>query len=117
VLTHQPSHLKKVSLALYGLTSVEAPEQLSLFPSTSPIGTRSQEERITCEKLSRVLDAVTKRYGRHSLTLGLTEQDGKSFTGTKIAFNRIPEREDFEQWDETGKAMRDLEHDLLPVDE
>jgi len=117
VLQDRLARVKKVSLALYGLTAVDAPEQLSLFPSTSPVGERSQQQRATCEKLSRVLDVVTKRYGRHSLTLGLTEQDGQSFTGTKIAFNRIPEREDFEQWEATEKAMRDLEHDLLPVDE
>jgi DNA polymerase-4 len=48
------------------------------------------------ERLSRVLDEVTQRYGRDALTVGLTGNDGRSFTGTKIAFNRIPDATDFE---------------------
>jgi DNA polymerase-4 len=48
------------------------------------------------------MDSITQRYGRNALTLGLTERDGRSFTGTKIAFTRIPEASDFEQWNDEG---------------
>ncbi len=107
VVQSRPPRLKKVSLALHGLLPIDAPEQLSLLPSEHGLHARSEEERATCEKLSKVLDDVTKRYGRHALTLGLTEQDGRSFTGTKIAFNRIPERDDFEQWEQRTEKLKE----------
>lgn len=100
VLRDRPSHLKKVSLALHGLEPVDSAEQLSLLPLENGAGieARTPRQRELRERLSHVLDDVTQRYGRHSLTIGLTESDGSSFTGTKIAFNRIPETSDFEQW-------------------
>lgn len=102
VVKSQPQRLKKVSLALHGLIPADAPEQLCLLPDTTGLEARSNDKRKACEKLSRVLDAVTQRYGRHALTLGLTKSEGRSFTGAKIAFNRIPEVTDFEQWDAEG---------------
>lgn len=105
VLHSHPPRLKKVSLALHGLIPDDAPEQLSLFPEEG-VGARSPQEQETHERLSRVMDSITQRYGRNALTLGLTEHDGRSFTGTKIAFTRIPEASDFEQWndEESGSA-------------
>ncbi|TLD72269.1 impB/mucB/samB family protein [Phragmitibacter flavus] len=100
VVRDRPAHLKKVSLALHGLVPVEAAEQLSLFPAENGVDARSPQQRELRERLSQVLDNVTQRFGRDALTLGLTESDGSSFTGTKIAFNRIPETSDFEQWQE-----------------
>lgn len=96
----QPSRAKKVSLALHGLLPAGAPEQLTLFPAEDGIETRSPEDRAVRERLSRLLDDVTSRYGRNALTLGLTGDDGRSFSGVKIAFNRIPESSDFEQWED-----------------
>jgi DNA polymerase IV len=91
----RPARLKKVSLALHGLVAGEAPQQLLLFSEDGGVtpDPAALERR---ERLSRVLDQVTLRYGRNALTVGLTEKDGSGFTGTKIAFNRIPEATDFE---------------------
>ncbi len=111
VLASQPRRVKKVSLALHGLVATSAPEQLALLPTP---GARSEQEQQACEKLSRVMDQLTQRYGRNAVTLGLTENDGRSFTGTKIAFTRIPEREDFEQWHD---ATTRIEQELLPADD
>jgi DNA polymerase IV len=88
----QPSRLKKVSLALYELESEAAPQQLELFFQAAELPEK-QASDAKQQKLSAVLDEVTKRFGRHALTLGLTQQQGSGFTGTKIAFNRIPETE------------------------
>lgn len=111
VLQGCPGRVKKVSLALHGLVADSAPEQLLLLPNPDA---PSVEERLVHEKLSRVIDHLTQRYGRNAVTLGLTETDGRSFSGAKIAFNRIPEPTDFEQWSQTAK---EIERDLLPVDE
>lgn len=109
VLEGRQVRIKKVSLALHGLVAASAPEQLLLLPNPDA---PSDEERLVREKLSRVIDHLTQRYGRNAVTLGLTETDGRSFTGTKIAFNRIPEPEDFEQWTD---MTQDIEEELLPV--
>ncbi len=95
LMATRPKRLKKVSLALHGLVSGEAPRQLLLFSEHGGVAPDPAvlERR---ERLSRVLDQVTLRYGRNALTVGLTERDGSSFTGTKIAFNRIPDATDFE---------------------
>jgi DNA polymerase-4 len=85
------SRMKKVSIALHGLTSIHAPEQLSLFAEEQSAKPLVEDKH---QKLSAVLDEVTHKFGKNALTLGLTRSDGKSFTGTKIAFNRIPEEDD-----------------------
>jgi DNA polymerase IV len=97
VMNARPLRLQKVALALYGLLPADAPEQLMLMPEDG----RSEQQRQAQEKLSHLLDKVTTRYGRNALTLGLTENDGRSFTGTKIAFTRIPDATDFEEWDDS----------------
>lgn len=102
VLQGNTSRIKKVSLALHGLVDASAPEQLLLLPSPDA---PSPEEKKVREDLSRVIDQLTQRYGRNAVTLGLTENDGRSFTGTKIAFNRIPEPQDFEQWNDTTQGI------------
>ena len=99
VASQHPQRLKKVGLALHGLIPDTTPEQLSLFPDAESTPPRDSARRAACETLSRMLDDVTRRYGRNALTLGLTERDGSGFTGTKIDFTRIPEASDFEQWD------------------
>ncbi|MGE5196228.1 MAG: hypothetical protein ACM3JI_02735 [Anaerolineae bacterium] len=47
--------------------------------------------------MSRTLDAINQRYGRDSVLLGILPAEGRSFSGTKIAFTRIPEIEEFEE--------------------
>jgi DNA polymerase IV len=106
VLADRPPFIKKVSLALHGLLPADSPEQLSLFPNEEPSFMPSSEaKRQACERLSNAMDSITERYGRQALTLGLTKQDGSSFTGTKIAFTRIPEKTDFEQWQQAEQHL------------
>jgi DNA polymerase-4 len=45
--------------------------------------------------MSRALDTLNYRYGRDTVLLGMMPEDGRSFSGTKIAFTRIPDREEF----------------------
>jgi DNA polymerase-4 len=85
----RPSSIRKVSLALHGLVPADSPQQLSLFAEENPAASDRRE------RVSRLMDDVTQRYGCHALTLGLTEKDGGTSAGTKIAFTRIPESKDF----------------------
>jgi DNA polymerase-4 len=47
------------------------------------------------EKLSRAMDKINHRFGRDSVLIGMTPADGQSFSGSKIAFTRIPDIDEF----------------------
>ena len=84
--------LKKVSVTLHGLEAESQPQQLELF--TTGGQTASQEQR---EKLSHILDEINQRNGRDSVVIGFTPDTVRTFSGTKIAFTRIPDREEFQE--------------------
>jgi DNA polymerase-4 len=52
-------------------------------------------DRAKAERASQALDAINQRYGRDSILFGLLPNEGRSFSGTKVAFTRIPEEEEF----------------------
>jgi DNA polymerase IV len=86
--------VKKLSVVLYGLTA-EAGNQLDLFD------VKEEEERGALRdykrqaRLSFALDKINHRFGRDSALIGMLPSSGRSFSGTKIAFTRIPDREEF----------------------
>lgn len=82
--------VKKVAVTLSGLESLTQPQQLDLF-------TRGEDPRQRRESLSRVLDAINKKHGRDSIVVGFTPDTVRTFSGSKIAFNRIPDREEFKE--------------------
>jgi DNA polymerase-4 len=84
--------IKKTSVTLTGLSPVASHTQLELFaggPSAEALEKRA--------RLSRVLDGLTGKFGRDAVTIGIAPGEGASFTGTKIAFTRVPEPEDFDE--------------------
>lgn len=46
------------------------------------------------EKISSVLDRINQKYGKDSVSFGVLPEK-EAFSGTKIAFTRIPEKEEF----------------------
>jgi DNA polymerase-4 len=82
--------VKKVAVTLSGLESLTQPQQLDLF-------TQGEDPRQRRESLSRVLDAINKKHGRDSIVVGFTPDTVRTFSGSKIAFNRIPDREEFKE--------------------
>lgn len=84
--------VKKISVNLSRLTK-ENQVQQDLFDFT-PKQENSQEKQ-KCEKLSGAIDVLNQKFGKDTISLGLAPNQGKSFTGTKIAFSRIPEMEEF----------------------
>ena len=83
--------IKKASVTLYHLMP-EGVAQVDLF---NPLSPEDAFARHKAEKLSRALDMLNQRYGRDTVAVGMLPADGRSFSGTKIAFTRIPDAEEF----------------------
>lgn len=83
--------IKKISIVLHGLTAADAlaPELFSELPDID------LNARAKAEKMSRALDKINHRFGRDSALIGMLPSQGKSFSGSKIAFTRIPDMEEF----------------------
>jgi DNA polymerase-4 len=95
------ARIKKVSVTLHGLVHEDIAGQPDLFEFAAKAAKQPRaEEKERRERLSAAIDEITRRYGRDAVTTGIVPGAGSSFTGTKIAFNRVPELEDF---DELGK--------------
>ncbi len=88
------ARVKKISVTLHELESPDTPEQLELFPAP---GTPSAADRDRRDTLSRVMDDLNQHYGRDSLALGFAPDQVKTFSGTKIAFTRIPDMREFRE--------------------
>jgi DNA polymerase-4 len=87
----RPVRLKKVSVTLYGLQRAGeiTPD---LFDRVSPAHRKTQ---IRNEKLTAAMDALNGKFGAETLRLGVTPQTRAGYVGTKIAFSRIPDAEEF----------------------
>ncbi len=83
--------IKKVSVVLHGLVPAAdaQPELLDVLPESGA------KERKKAERVSRAMDKLNQKYGRDSVALGMLPAQGKNFSGTKVAFTRIPDVEEF----------------------
>lgn len=85
------ARIKKVSVSFFGLIAADQ-LQSELFPE---LPESELKKRGRAEKMSRALDTLNQRYGRDTVSLGMLPEQGRSFSGTKIAFTRIPDAEEF----------------------
>ena len=85
--------IKKVSVTLSGLQS-GAEDQPELF-GQMPDDHRADRQRR--DRLSSVMDELNQKYGRDTISLGIAKTQTQHFSGTKIAFNRIPDAEEFRE--------------------
>lgn len=83
--------IKKVSVSLFGLVAADA-LQPELFGGLDEEGMKA---RARSEKMSAALDKINHRFGRDSVLVGMLPSQGKTFSGTKVAFTRIPDEEEF----------------------
>ncbi len=84
--------IKKISVVLYGLVPV-GPAQPDLFDRDAGVllgDTRGL-------RLSQAMDRLNHRFGRDTVLVGLMPSSGKQFSGTKIAFTRIPDMSEFRE--------------------
>ncbi len=86
--------LKKIAVTLLDLESTSQPQQLDLLPTPTEQALPSRARR---EVLSRALDEINQRFGRDSIVIGFAPDQTRDFSGTKIAFTRIPDREEFKE--------------------
>lgn len=101
--------IKQVALNLFELVPASQPVQLELFARR--LSAADVEKR---DRVSSVLDTLTARFGRDAVTIGINPGAGSSFTGTKIAFNRVPDVSEFDEkaplsaahFAETSKAKK-----------
>jgi DNA polymerase-4 len=85
------ARFKKVSVNLSGLIAADTlqPELFAILPDAD------LKKRTKAEKMSQALDKINHKFGRDSVVIGMLPSDGRSFSGTKIAFTRIPDVEEF----------------------
>lgn len=91
------ARLRKVSITLSELTPVESGMQPELFTLPGTLAAPGNDQLQKRERLARAMDQLTARYGRDAVTTGIFPGQGSSFTGTKIAFTRVPELSDFDE--------------------
>lgn len=97
IARYQPKRLKKISVTLHGLLAAHAPDdgQMDLFDAAPPRPLRQSARRR--ERLSRAMDDLNARFGRDTVTFGGLPRRVRSFSGTRIAFTRIPDAEEFHE--------------------
>lgn len=85
------ARIKKISVNLHGLVASDElqPELFTQLPDTD------LNLRAKAEKVSKALDKINHRFGRDSILMGMLPSQGRSFSGTKIAFTRIPDAQEF----------------------
>jgi len=66
--------------------------QRDLFDTINPAVQKSQARR---QQLSTCMDTLNKKFGRDTVLVGLPAKKLANYTGTKVAFTRIPDREEF----------------------
>ena len=89
----KPPLLKKVSVTMHGLCRGNeiTPD---LFDSSSPAWRKAARRD---ESLSLAMDNLNEKYGAETIRLGVSPRTSAGFIGTKIAFSRIPDREEFRE--------------------
>lgn len=92
-LTHDKTRIKKIGVTLHGLVA-DTQVQPDLFDEKQDSSDNKEQKN---EKLSSVIDDLNQRYGRGTLITASTLGKANTATGTKIAFSRIPDKEEFKE--------------------
>lgn len=91
------ARIKKISVTLHRLVARdEAARQMEFLPLAESGEFQSADSQSRRDRISQIMDELTERYGRDSVTVGIMPGQGSSFTGTKIAFTRIPKNKEFD---------------------
>ena len=90
----QRRRFKKVDIVLSPLVpAAEVARQGDLFAPLAPA--EDQRARDKSDRISKAIDKLNTKFGKDTVLIGMTGEQGRTFTGTKIAFTRIPEMEEF----------------------
>lgn len=85
--------IKKINITLYNLQKKSdiQPELFDKIDQNNILYTKRFEQ------LSKAMDIINSKFGRDSITQGSLPKNIKSFSGTRIAFTRIPEKQEFHE--------------------
>lgn len=86
--------LRMVGVTLCEIEAVEG-EQASLFAALDPDDPLARETRTL--SLSRAMDRINEKFGRHAVSVGPLNGGRIDAVGTKIAFGRIPDLDEFHE--------------------
>lgn len=86
--------LRMVGVTLCEIEGVEG-EQRSLFAALDPDDPLARETRTL--SLSRAMDRINEKFGRHAVSVGPLNGGRIDAVGTKIAFGRIPDLDEFHE--------------------
>jgi DNA polymerase-4 len=95
LMQHAGKHatIRKTSVVLSRLLEARSLQD-ELFPG---LDETQLKQRARNERMSHAMDKLNHRYGRDTVLIGMTPSQGRSFSGTKIAFTRIPDIEEFNE--------------------
>lgn len=88
------ARIKKVNIVLHKLVEAKNLQvQPDLFDSLK--APAENKKRVKDEKISAAIDVLNQKFGRNTVLLGMTAAQDNGATGSKIAFTRIPDMEEF----------------------
>lgn len=85
--------IKKVSVTFFGLDNGAAAAQGDLFAPLAPPEDLATRDRNA--KISRAIDKLNYKFGKDTVSVGIIPKHSRTFTGTKVAFTRIPDMAEF----------------------
>ena len=83
--------IKKVSVTFFGLAMHETITDDLFLPSLH----NNHSVAVKNESLTRALETLQARYQKDVVSLGITPKTSAGYVGTKIAFARVPDQEEF----------------------
>ncbi|MDG1859481.1 MAG: hypothetical protein P8I94_10280 [Emcibacteraceae bacterium] len=88
-----PPRIRQISVTFYGLTPADK-IMPDMFKELDDPVTQTQKRH---GRLSVAMDDINKKYGLDTVVLGTLPESMSRFSGTKIAFTRIPEKAEFHE--------------------
>ncbi|MDX1949925.1 MAG: DNA-directed DNA polymerase [Rickettsiales bacterium] len=87
--TNRNDKIKKISVSLFGLVNDD-----KIYPDLFE-EEKDMKQIKKQEFASKAMDKLNAKFGKDTIVIGFTPNVSSQFSGTKIAFNRIPEFEEF----------------------
>ena len=91
LISNKIKRIKQVSVVLYDLEPLES-AQTNFFQYLNNNFENTIKKR---NSLSDTIDMINSKFGRDSITIGSLPKNISDFSGTKVAFPRIPDIKEF----------------------
>ena len=85
--------IKQISVILYDLECTNSPQRNFLKSFDSKFYNSTKKRNL----ISKTMDKINSRFGRDSITIGTAPNEISPFSGTKVAFTRIPDIKEFHE--------------------